>query len=135
MKFINTTDLICGREISLNIQNVEINYVEKVGPKISIIHFSKGGIVKVPLSKDYIVSQLLEANAPQYVITSVPQFPQMPSGPMKTPAYSKEDMELKEILKDGTALMEGGERRKAERRSVSAIEKPPTKPKSEDEKT
>ncbi len=126
MKFLETKDLICGRRIALNLQGVDINYVEAVGPKVSVIHFGKGGIVKVPLSKDYIVAQLLDANAPNYMMVN----------PLYQPTLTKEDIELRQILKDGAALMEaGGERRKTttDRRSTSVLEKHPEKSKSKDD--
>lgn len=119
MKFINTKDLICGREISLNLQGVDITYIEKVGPKVSVVHFANGGVVKVPLSKDYIVSQLMEANSPNFMMMGSPLF---------QPMLNREDLEVKQMIREGEALMAGGDRRKGADRRTSALEKHPEKP-------
>jgi hypothetical protein len=123
MKFLKTIDMVCNREILLNLQGAQITYIEKVGPKITLVHFATGGTVKIPIAMEVFQAQLIDANSPEPQMVTV-------NAPIET--MKSEGM----VSHRSAPFMIGNEetdRRKIpDRRSTSALEHPPQKPDKHD---
>lgn len=132
MKFLETRDLVCNRDISLNLQSTQITYIETISSKISTIHFANGSHVKVPLSRAQLVSALEAANdpGPDMIMMAAP----LPTK-RSTPSFSSDIYEAQ--ITEANPFVPGNpetDRRKpgTDRRSTSALEAPPKKPGDKD---
>ena len=129
MKFLETRDLVCNRDISLNLQSSQITYIESISPKISTIHFATGGHVKVPLSRAQLVSAIEAANdsGPSMLMINATE---PKSAPFNSNVFETQIQKTNPFIPGDPET----DRRKpgTDRRSTAALEAPPKKPGDKD---